>query len=513
MPTRKLHYCRAGIALIGLAVLSLILSAPIAHAGTYTIYDCPSAGSSTPGPWQIDGGTTQKTTCSGGLGDFIGALGGEMGASGEWWMSVSAPQGETLTQSSIYWYVAGKSSGGDVFSEVWSGGSELENGENTLNARYTPETHTLPAGATSIVLAVYCSTDDYSNPCKYSEPEAQAIAMYGSAITVSDPTPPTGGLTGGGLDGSGPVSGTQSISYSASDSLAGVYSVGLFVDGNLVTTNSYANSCSFTNFQPCPASQSGSLSWDSGSVPNGAHEIELTITNAAGDTTIIGDHAITTSNNPTFTSDPAITGSAAVGQTLTAQPGHVSSDASAGSLTTSGRWFRCDPSGGSCTAIANATATTYAVASADEGHTLRYQETVANHDGSTVSESEAFGPISSASNGSGSGGAGGSGSGGGPGSGPGGTNGTDGSNGANGTDGNNGANGSVSVDVNGSNQGAVLGSGVKWKVSLSVSPHRVRRHSKIKLSGVVSTSPRPAEGKLIYLQARSVSHAWKGRGS
>jgi hypothetical protein len=50
-------------------------------------------------------------------------------------------------------------------------------------------------------------------------------------------------------------------------------------------------------------------------------------------------------------------------------------------------------------------------------------------------------------------------------------------------------------------------------VSLKVSPLKVRRHSKIKLSGLVSMSPRPSSGKLIYPQARSIGGAMRGKGS
>lgn len=64
----------------------------------------------------------------------------------------------------------------------------------------------------------------------------------------------------------------------------------------------------------------------------------------------------------------------------------------------------------------------------------------------------------------------------------------------------------------GSDQGAVLGSGTRWSVSLNVSPKTVRRHTTITLSGLVSTSPRPSQGKLVYLQARSVERVWKGKG-
>lgn len=52
----------------------------------------------------------------------------------------------------------------------------------------------------------------------------------------------------------------------------------------------------------------------------------------------------------------------------------------------------------------------------------------------------------------------------------------------------------------------------KWSVSLTISPRRVHRNTVITLSGLVATAPRPPEGKLIYLQARTVRTVWRGRG-
>jgi hypothetical protein len=65
----------------------------------------------------------------------------------------------------------------------------------------------------------------------------------------------------------------------------------------------------------------------------------------------------------------------------------------------------------------------------------------------------------------------------------------------------------------GSNQGAVLlGNTTKWRISLRVSPARVRKHTRLKLTGSVSSAPRPSTGKLIYLQARSTGSVWRGKG-
>jgi hypothetical protein len=40
----------------------------------------------------------------------------------------------------------------------------------------------------------------------------------------------------------------------------------------------------------------------------------------------------------------------------------------------------------------------------------------------------------------------------------------------------------------------------------------VRQHTKVRLTGLVSSTPRPSEGKLVFLQARSVGSRWKGHG-
>jgi subtilisin family serine protease len=84
------------------------------------------------------------------------------------------------------------------------------------------------------------------------------------------------------------------------------------------------------------------------------------------------------SQPPASTSGPTITGSAALGQTLTDVHGAWTNQPS----TYAYRWQRCDRSGGGCGAINAATSQTYAPASQDVGHTLRVQETASNIAGS-----------------------------------------------------------------------------------------------------------------------------------
>ena len=93
---------------------------------------------------------------------------------------------------------------------------------------------------------------------------------------------------------------------------------------------------------------------------------------------------------PTNTAQPAITGTAAAGGTLTASQGTWS-----GSPTTFVyQWVRCPASGGAadgsdCAVIGGATTSSYIVATADVGFRLRVRVTASNADGANTAASNA----------------------------------------------------------------------------------------------------------------------------
>jgi hypothetical protein len=102
-----------------------------------------------------------------------------------------------------------------------------------------------------------------------------------------------------------------------------------------------------------------------------------------------GTKAVRTSNatqqitgqgtGPTNTGLPSIAGTAAVGQTLTANDGTW---ASRFLVNFSWAWLRCDANGNNCAATGG-TAQTYVVQTADQGYTLRAQEIATNPAGTT----------------------------------------------------------------------------------------------------------------------------------
>jgi hypothetical protein len=78
---------------------------------------------------------------------------------------------------------------------------------------------------------------------------------------------------------------------------------------------------------------------------------------------------------PVTNSPPAVSGMAQHGVTLTSTEGTWTSQVS---FTTGRQWLRCDQTGGSCTAIAGATASTYTPTATDVGATLRLRVTATN---------------------------------------------------------------------------------------------------------------------------------------
>jgi hypothetical protein len=78
---------------------------------------------------------------------------------------------------------------------------------------------------------------------------------------------------------------------------------------------------------------------------------------------------------PSNSTPPSISGSASVGSTLSRVQGTWSGSTP---ITYAYVWRRCDSGGAGCTTISGATGTSYVVASADLGKTLRVQETATN---------------------------------------------------------------------------------------------------------------------------------------
>ena len=86
---------------------------------------------------------------------------------------------------------------------------------------------------------------------------------------------------------------------------------------------------------------------------------------------------------PVNTSPPTISGTAQVGQTLTAGNGTWSNTPTSFAY----QWLRCNGGGNSCANVANGTQRTYTLVGADSASTMRVRVTATNADGSASAES------------------------------------------------------------------------------------------------------------------------------
>lgn len=142
------------------------------------------------------------------------------------------------------------------------------------------------------------------------------VLVYSADLLLSSAAAPGGaGFTGSALQGA--IQGTGHLVFTATDPGGpGVYQVTATVDGRAVwsgTPNSNGGECvpvgssgavlMFDWQQPCPATEVDDVPVPTLGFPDGPHELVITVTDAAGNTSTVFDQTITTSN-PQVTPTP-----------------------------------------------------------------------------------------------------------------------------------------------------------------------------------------------------------------
>ena len=118
--------------------------------------------------------------------------------------------------------------------------------------------------------------------------------------------------------------------------------------------------------------------------------VQVVATNIAGTASATSPVTAVVASAPANTSPPSISGTVALGSSLTASLGTWSG---VPAPTLAVQWQRCDPQGNGCAPIAGETTTTYTIQAADVGSTLRVQVVATNSAGSASAVSAPVGQV------------------------------------------------------------------------------------------------------------------------
>lgn len=133
-------------------------------------------------------------------------------------------------------------------------------------------------------------------------------------IEINDPETPTIDTAWGPLTGGKSISGQADMGFQASDGQSGVRTAALEADGRVVARTDFdgtAQTCHepFSRFDPCPPTVTGSLAFDTTTLPDGPHAVRLLVYDATeANVAVGGPWDVVTSNRRVANVCPSTTG-------------------------------------------------------------------------------------------------------------------------------------------------------------------------------------------------------------
>jgi len=330
------------------SLLVLALSAPSAHAGTWTLLSCrqpdgqpaPTDGWSTSATGAIgpDSGDTNSCAAGGALSAVTSGEAPQGAYEGPEWV-FTAPSGSTIAGGTITATLT------SPHGQAWLGtpNATYDAADVIANCQYNlacgqggtltgafPITHV--GGSSLYAVAVCVGPYEGATTCPASGGLDAAISVSGAAVDLANNASPTASGFGGTLL-SPNAQGTQELTFQASDSGGpGVYLVIVQIDGKTVYSGTpdinegrcvpigqSGGALMFDHGQPCRASESVDVPVNTATLSNGAHTLKVTIEDAAQNASVVYDGQITTLQ-PSNGSLGARPGPGAAGLAQVAQP-------------------------------------------------------------------------------------------------------------------------------------------------------------------------------------------------
>jgi hypothetical protein len=173
---------------------------------------------------------------------------------------------------------------------------------------------------------------------------AAVVYLYAADLTLEQTSQPKVSKIEGELAGAPTLSGTADLSFHAEDAGSGVYQAVFTVDGaedGRVLLDENGGRCrnvgqttdglpAFLYLQPCAASLDADIPFDTTTLTDGTHHLVVTVTNAAGNSTVALDRKVTVSNHPSTANPQQPTGEESGGDTNGGPPAEPSPQPTAG---------------------------------------------------------------------------------------------------------------------------------------------------------------------------------------
>jgi hypothetical protein len=206
---------------------------------------------------------------------------------------------------------------------------------------------------------------------------AAVVELFAADLVLTQETSPTVQEVKGPLAEAATISGSSDIAFSAADSGSGVYEAIFAVDGKTVANSvldANGGRChdvgqtsdglpAFLYTQPCPASLSVDVPFDTTALSNGSHHLVVSVSDAAGNATPVVNREVTVANSSPSDSEGSQPGSGGPGSGAGSGPGGV-----VGGNAGTGNPSGTPPQGGGANnSSANTNATTAAASAQTRG--------------------------------------------------------------------------------------------------------------------------------------------------
>ncbi|MDQ3810506.1 MAG: hypothetical protein M3336_09465 [Chloroflexota bacterium] len=203
----------------------------------------------------------------------------------------------TIHRLRALWFANSAAAGSLTFGQVITNDTLAEGCPTPCDFRTVASDNALASTTKSVRLGVYCSTSA-STSCLFRANTDPIVSVLGTQMTLAESIAPSATVEGGTLLLGALQQGTRTLTYRGADADSGVARLEALLDGAVVAARDFTadGTCRSDDLNACPRAQAGDLAVNTLAVPDGAHLLQLRISDAAQNQRIINVGTVTLDN-------------------------------------------------------------------------------------------------------------------------------------------------------------------------------------------------------------------------